>query len=154
MITYNRAVIDEDYRCAREMFIAYSKWLNINLEFQHFEEELGGLRTMYAAPVGGIILVKDGEVTIGCVAIRKLNDTVGELKRMYILPAYRQQGIGRRLLELALLLATECHYRVIKLDTLNYMLPAIGLYKKAGFYETPPYYHNPNATAIYLEKKL
>ena len=44
-----------DYAAAQEMFRAYAAAININLDFQHFEEELSDLQTMYSPPHGGII---------------------------------------------------------------------------------------------------
>jgi len=154
MSSFYLAVTDDDYAVARSLFKAYAASININLDFQHFDDELDGLKTMYSKPFGGIILAKEKEEIIGCVAIRKISENVGELKRMYIKPAYQNKGIGKILLAEALQLAKECNYAIVKLDTLNYMLPAIHLYQQAGFYETPPYYYNPIETAVYFEKIL
>ncbi len=148
------AKTDDDYTQARVLFEEYADTININLDFQHFDEELDGLKKMYASPDGGIILVKEESEIIACVAIRKISESVGELKRMYTKPSHQNKGIGKVLLEKALQLAKDCNYSVVKLDTLNYMQPAIHLYQQAGFYETPPYYHNPVETAIYFEKVL
>lgn len=154
MISFNLAVSDADYAAAELLFKEYAASLMINLDFQHFADELNRLKEMYAKPYGGIILVKEQEEIIGCVAIRKISDKVSELKRMYIRPGGQNKGTGKILLEQALQLARDCKYEVIKLDTLNYMLPAIYLYKQAGFYETPGYYPNPMEAAIYFEKLL
>ncbi len=154
MISFYSAATNEDYTAAGLLFKEYAVSININLDFQHFNDELEGLKLMYAKPFGGIILSKEGNEMIGCVAIRKLSSRAGELKRMYIKPSHQNKGIGKILLSKALQLAKECNYDFVKLDTLNYMLPAIHLYKQAGFYETPAYYHNPIATAIYFEKAL
>lgn len=154
MIHYYLAETDNDYAAAAFLFKEYAASININLDFQHFENELRDLRKMYAAPLGGIILAKYGKEIIGCVAIRKINEHAGELKRMYVQPGHQNNGIGKILLEKALELAKAYNYKVVKLDTLNYMLPAIFLYEQAGFYKTPPYYHNPNETAVYFEKVL
>jgi putative acetyltransferase len=154
MISFYLAATDHDYATAGLLFKEYADSIKVSLDFQHFDDELDGLKQMYGEPYGGIILAKEGEEMIGCVAVRKISDIAGELKRMYIKPGHQNKGIGKVLLEKALRLAKECNYSVVKLDTLNYMLPAIHLYKRAGFYETPPYYHNPITTAIYFEKVL
>ena len=154
MIQFYLAKTDDDYADARLLFKEYAEVLNIDLDFQQFDEELDGLKKMYAFPLGGIMLVKEESEIIACVAIRKISETVGELKRMYTKPAHQNKGIGKILLEKALQLAKECNYAVVKLDTLNYMLPAIHLYEQAGFYEIAAYYQNPIPTAIYFEKVL
>lgn len=145
---------DEEYSIAASLFKEYAVWLNIDLGFQHFEEELLELKRMYAEPDGGIILGKKENDFIACVAIRKISNDMAELKRMFVQPAYQRRGIGKELLEKAVTLANDLHYTCIRLDTLNYMTPAINLYKKYGFYEIEAYYLNPNTTAVYLEKRL
>lgn len=154
MISLYLAATDDDYAAAKLLFQEYAGSIGISLKFQHFEEELDKLKQMYAKPFGGIVLAKTAGGIIGCVAIRRISDPVGELKRMYTKPAYQNKGVGKKLLEKALQLAVDSNYSVLKLDTLNHMLPAISLYKRAGFYETLPYYHNPVATAVYFEKVL
>ena len=143
---------EEQYRSAALLFKEYANWLNIDLQFQHFEEELTLLKTMYAAPDGGIILCKMENECIACVAIRKINNQTAELKRMFVRPGYQRLGIGKILLEKAIDLARSANYSCIRLDTLNYITAAINLYMQYNFYEIPAYYNNPNTTAIYFEK--
>lgn len=151
---YIIATSDEDYSDAKKLFREYAALINIDLAFQKFEEELSGINIMYAAPTGGIILCKSEQMFVGCIAIRKLDDNVCELKRMYVNPNFQGKSIGKNLLEKALQLAKEYNYKLIRLDTLTQMLSAIHLYKQYGFYEIEPYYFNPNSTAVFFEKEL
>lgn len=144
----------EDYNAAAGLFREYAAWLNIDLCFQNFEAELLTLDTMYALPHGGIILCKENEAFIGCVGIRKIDDDIAEMKRMWIQTDQHGRGLGSALLEKAIDLAKDCGYKKIRLDTLNSMLPAISLYRKNGFLEIPSYYHNPDERALYFEKLL
>jgi putative acetyltransferase len=145
---------DAAYKAAAVLFKEYAAWLGIDLGFQHFDEELENLKAMYNAADGGIILCKEKDEFIGCVAIRRSAANIAELKRMYVQPAHQHKGIGKCLLERSFELAKGLNYDYIRLDTLNHMTPAINLYKKYGFYEIPAYYHNPVSTAVYFEKKL
>jgi putative acetyltransferase len=145
---------DEEYKAAAGLFKEYAAWLNIDLGFQHFNEELRHLKEMYNNHDGGIILCKEEQAFIGCVAVRKKEQHIAELKRMYVQPAHQQKGIGKNLLQQAILLAKNCNYNYIRLDTLDHMIPAITLYKKYGFYQIEAYYHNPEPAAVYFEKKL
>lgn len=154
MADYIIAKTEEEYRTAALLFKEYADGLNIDLGFQHFEDELGLLKTMYTARYGGIILCKIENEFIACVAIRKINSQTAELKRMFVRPAFQGHGIGKILLLKAILLAKAANYSCIKLDTLSYMTAAINLYKQYGFYEIPAYYHNPNKTAVYFELKF
>ena len=143
-----------EYEAAARLFSEYAQWLGIDLGFQHFDKELQELEKMYAAPTGGIILCRSSGNFVGSVAVRKFEGDMAELKRMYVQPAFQHRGIGKALLKRSLELAKEYKYNFIRLDTLSNMLPAINLYKKYGFYEIAPYYHNPNASAVYFEKEL
>jgi len=151
IITVNTEV---EYAEASSLFKEYAEWLNIDLSFQNFEEELLQLKEMYSAPTGDIFLLQQENEFIGCVAIRKKEEGIAELKRMYIKPTTRKSGGGTLLLEKALADATLLGYKLIRLDTLANMTPAINLYKKHGFYEIAPYYFNPEKNAVFFEKKL
>lgn len=154
MADYIIAKTDVEYSSAAVLFKEYADGLNIDLGFQHFEEELGLLKTMYSTPDGGIILYKIENEFIACVAIRKIDSQTAELKRMFVRLAYQGHGIGKILLLKAIELAKAANYSCIKLDTLSYMTAAINLYKQYGFCEIPAYYHNPNKTAVYFELKI
>ena len=154
MPEYIQVITDEEYAVAASLFDQYATWLAIDLSFQNFEEELNNLKNMYAPPDGGIILFKTENDFSGCIAIRRIDADTAELKRMYVKPAFQHKGIGKGLLNEAILLAEKYGYKKIRLDTLSNMTPAIDLYKKNGFYEIPAYYYNPEKTAVYFEKIL
>ena len=145
---------ETEYAAAAALFKEYAEWLNIDLSFQNFEEELLQLKEMYGEPDGAIFLLQQNDEFIGCVAIRKKENDIAELKRMYIKPAIRNTGGGTMLLEKALDAAKLLGYKKIRLDTLAKMTPAINLYKKNGFYEIAPYYFNPENNAVFFEKEL
>ena len=145
---------ESDYAEAAILFKEYAAWLNIDLGFQNFDEELLQLKEMYSHPNGAIILSKNENIFTGCVAVRKKENDIAELKRMFIKPAYRKEGIGALLLQKALAIAKDLQYKKIRLDTLSTMTPAINLYKRYGFYEIEPYYYNPEKNAIFFEKIL
>lgn len=154
MPEYIKAVTGAEYEAAKSLFEEYAGWLNIDLCFQHFSEELEQISNIYASPSGGIILVKTGEVFIGCAGIRRIDDSVAELKRMYVKPEFQHQGIGKSLLLETLAMATNLQYKKVRLDTLSRLQPAIKLYRQNGFYDIPAYYHNPEKSVVYLEKQL
>jgi ribosomal protein S18 acetylase RimI-like enzyme len=139
---------------AIQLFNEYANSLNISLAFQNFSEELNIIDSMYGSPSGCLLLVYDKEQAIACAAYRKIGEAICELKRMYIKPSYRGLKVGQTLLEMLCSRAFENAYSKMRLDTLDSMLPAIGLYKKNGFYEIPAYYHNPNEGVVYMEKCL
>ena len=154
MPEYLLAHSNEEYTAVAALFSEYAQWLGIDLAFQGFEEELQQLKTMYNDADGGIWLCKEAGQFVGCVAVRRKGDGIAELKRMYVQPGQQGKGIGKVLLEKSLRLAADLGYVLIRLDTLNDMLPAISLYRQYGFYEIPAYYFNPDERAVYFEKKL
>ena len=150
----NFAESQSDYDTARQLFLEYADTLGFSLCFQGFEEELENLRSKYALPNGCILLAWDDLDCVGCVCLRPFSDTVSEMKRLYIKPAYRGTGLGRLLTERILKFAIKSNYTKIMLDTLSSMESAQGLYRSLGFAETKPYYHNPHPNVVFFEKIL
>lgn len=144
----------EHYLAAIELFKEYAEGLGIDLQFQKFDNELKVLPFMYGLPTGELWLVQDGELFIGCAALRKLDEQTCELKRMFIQPAYRGLRLGEQLMEVALKTAQDLGYQFMKLDSLRRLEPAIKLYLRYGFEEIAPYNYNPEADVVYFEKKL
>ena len=147
---------EADLALARTLFREYAATLPFTLDFQGFEEELAGLPGAYAEPRGTIVLARDGATGAGCVALRPLPEDDGacEMKRMYVRPAFQGKGLGRRLGERILADARARGYRVMRLDTIDTMAPAIALYRDLGFRTIPPYRFNPVPGALYFEAEL
>ena len=138
----------------RQLFREYEAWLQVDLCFQGFEQELASLPGAYAPPQGGIWLgEQDGEIA-GCVALRPLDQGRCEIKRLWVRETYRGQSLGRRLAETALREGKAKGYDRACLDTLGQMKEARQLYKSLGFHEIPAYYDNPLVDVLYLEREL
>lgn len=105
------------------------------------------------APVGTFLLAFADGSPVACGGLRTLAPGLGEVKRMYVVPAARRRGIARRLLsELEEVAAALGHARV-RLDTNAVQPEAVGLYKTMGYREIPDYNGNPFATH-WFEKPL
>lgn len=154
MIYIHVASTKVDYKLAKALIEEYAGSLDIDLSFQRFDSELVSLEKMYGPPHGGILCAVDNGLYIGTAGVRRISPEIGELKRMYVKPAYQGKGVGKMLLEEAINLAKKCGYQKLWLDTLNTMEAAMLLYKNAGFNEIPAYYANPNETVVYFEKLL
>jgi putative acetyltransferase len=146
----------QDIAEAAVLFREYADWLGIDLSFQGFEAELASLPGKYGPPSGELMLARapTGEA-LGCVAMRALEGTaVCEMKRLYVRPAARGLGIGAALVRAIIGCAQELGYAEMRLDTLAGMQEAFALYKRFGFIEIAPYYHNPVPGTVYLGKRL
>lgn len=134
---------DEDFAAAATLITEYVAALGIDLRFQNFDDEIRNLRKVYGPPTGCLLLANDGTRYAGCVALRRFDDTAGEMKRLYVRQAHRKSGVGRILVETMIRKARELGYKRIVLDTLPDMSAALSLYRSLGFQETEPYYENP-----------
>ncbi len=146
-----------DLTMVRRLFREYAASLGFALDFQGFEDELIHLPGEYAEPRGTILLAHGpaGE-TWGVVALRPLDGAEGacEMKRMYVRPVARGQGVGRVLGEAILTEARARGYRAMRLDTIETMAPAIALYESLGFRPIEAYRFNPMPGARYFEAIL
>jgi len=141
-----------------ELFTEYAASLSIDLCFQNFDAELLALPGDYAAPSGALLLALVDGAPAGCGGMRPLPDAddpnACEMKRLYVRPAFRRFGLGRRLAEALLDEGARAGYSMMFLDTLDEMEAARELYASLGFEEVPPYYYNPVPGAHYLRAML
>jgi GNAT superfamily N-acetyltransferase len=143
-----------EYEIAKALFLEYAGTLEFDLCFQNFENEMENISVQYNYPSGGILLLKHDRDYAGCVGIRKFEDTIAELKRMYIQPEYRGNGYGKILLNEAIKLSAKLGYTLLRLDTIKTMKAAIMIYEEAGFREIQAYRHNPIKDVKYYELNL
>jgi len=152
MISTQEATSTEAYKIALELIKEYVAQLGVDLSFQNIHQEIQNIEQQYARPEGVMIIVyTDNEKAIGCFGIRAFEESICELKRMYLKKEYQGLGIGKELLAKSLELGKALGYKKMRLDTLPSMQAAIGLYKNMGFYEIPAYRFNPIEGTKYFE---
>lgn len=175
--TIRPARTPDELRATAALLRGYAAWLDLDLSFQAFEDELASLPGKYTPESGGEILLaylaSPGEESagepVGCIALRDITAVVGafeaslpsvqkrtdgirigEFKRLYVLPAGRSLGIGKALIEQIIRIAEEHGYSELLLDTLPIMQGAQRLYRNLGFRETGRYYNTHLDGTIFM----
>ena len=137
------AARDEDLPLVRELFLEYAASLGVDLSFQDFDRELESLDTYYE-----VILLARSD---GCVALRRIDGSTCEMKRLYVRPSAQGRGLGRKLAEAIIAEAKRRGYERMRLDTLPTMQNAMRLYESLGFVDIEPYRYNPIPGTRFLE---
>lgn len=138
----------------RALLVDYAASLPHDLAYEHFEEELAALPGAYGLPDGCLLLARHAGQPVGCVALRQLGPGLCEMKRLYIQPSVRGQGLGRQLVARLLAEARHLGYVRMRLDTLASMIPARTLYESVGFYPIPRYNNYPLEDVVFMECML
>ena len=124
------------------------------LEIQKYDHEIENLEEKYGLPYGRLYVAYLESEFAGCIALRKLNDTQCEMKRLYVKPEFRNKGIAKILVEKIISDAKTIGYSNMLLDTLPFLTTAIEMYKKIGFYEIGRYNDSPLENTIYMKLDL
>src|SRR5260221_8117723 len=127
----------------RALFAEYAASLGVDLCFQRFDEELAGLPGGYAPPEGRLLLAWVDGRPAGCVALRRLDRGIAEMKRLYVRPAFRGLRLGRALAGAVIAEARAAGYRRPRPDKLAPLREARSPYQAPRFPSLPPHYHKP-----------
>ena len=132
-------IVEEYYRAASVV---------VREDPQKFAEE-------YFATGAGVWLAEVDGGIVGCVALRKLREKpgCGEIKRLYVRPAYRGQRIADLLFEALEKYAKDSGYEWLYLDTAGDMKAAQRFYERKGFLSCERYNDNPQA-AMFMRKAV
>lgn len=150
------AALPTDLPAINALFRAYAAALPIDLSYQSFDAELASLPGKYAPPAGALLIARDASgAALGCVAMRPLDEPgICEMKRLYVAPAGRGQGLGKQLALAIIEAARAADHREMRLDTLSTMDEAQALYRALGFTEIAAYYDTPIAGTVFMSLKL
>jgi len=152
-ITYAKTLSEIEE--VRRLFREYAEFMGSALSFEgRFEEELAGLPGKYTPPEGALLIAGNGQTITGCVALRKFKDGVCEMKRLFVRPQFRGQGIGRALAENIIKEGQKFGYKTMRLGTLDRLQEAMKLYESLGFKRVKPYYNKVLPGAVFWELDL
>ena len=145
-----RAESEEQIESIRELLLEYAETIGAESCFQDFGDELRNLPGEYGEKTGRLLITACGGEAAGCVALRKFEEGVCEMKRLYVRPPFRGGGIGRACAVAIIEEARAMGYRRMVLDTLPVMKEAIALYRTLGFKEVEPCRRYPRETALLM----
>jgi GNAT superfamily N-acetyltransferase len=147
MITIQQARMPEQRAAVQELFAEYLRWVcpRIYAEYRAvFDAESIIVRDIekidiFMPPQGLLFLAFEDRTPAGCACVRTIGSQVAELKRMYVRPAFRRQGIGRLLVTASIDAVRQQQYTLLRLDSAGFMAEAHALYHAFGFRDIQPY---------------
>lgn len=154
MLRIQPASFPQDLPEVVAIFREYVASPSVSLDFQNYEQEFAALPGAYAEPDGAVLLARLSGAVVGCAALRRVDATTCELKRVYVRPSARGLQAGRQLVEQMLTLARQRGYRRMALDVLPEFVTAQRLYATLGFVPAPPVSHNPVPGTLFLARDL
>jgi ribosomal protein S18 acetylase RimI-like enzyme len=153
------ALSDGTLSQARNLFRQYASTIGVEVCLGDFEREIASLPGLYTPPAGRLLLAipenagGPGEA-IGCAGLRRYDENVGEMKRLYVRPEFRGKGAGEQLIRSLIAEARSIGYQRMVLDTLPSMEAAHKLYRTLGFREIPPYRKDAVPDSLFFERLL
>lgn len=154
MFTIRQAVFPTDLQDVISIFREYVSSPTVSLDFQEYEAEFADLPGKYAAPEGRLLLVQEAGAVLGCAALRRVDESICEMKRVYVRPGARGRNLGRLLVEAILREARLAGYARICLDVLPEFTAAQQLYEAMGFVPAEPVSFNPVPGTKFLALSL
>lgn len=141
----------------KELFTEYTQMLidgdskfKEYLDIQNYDAEIEHLENKYGPPEGRLYIAYVNSKAAGCIGMRRIDDKNCEMKRLYVKPEYRGNGLGKILVDRIISDAKAEGYRHMLLDTLPFLESALKLYRAYGFYEIKSYNDSPMKTSIFM----
>jgi putative acetyltransferase len=132
----------------------YVAWLNIDMAFQNFDQEMAQIDQHYSLPRGMFWVLQLSGQLVGGVGFKHLDATTAEVKRLYVQPAYRGQQWGDALMRTVIDATRELGYQRLVLDTVPQTAGSHALYQRLGFVPIAPYYSGPTLATEFFQLAL
>ncbi|TPJ76761.1 GNAT family N-acetyltransferase [Mesorhizobium sp. B2-6-2] len=102
-----------------------------------------------------VFIARDNGLAVGCGALKRHDDAVGEIKRMYTRPSHRGRKIGAEIVARVEALARQEGLKRLVLETGDRHLAAWTVYERAGFSRCGPVLDYPDSEwSVFYEKSL
>ena len=154
MTTIRPAAFPADAEAVLDIWREFVASPSVSLNYQNYEAEFADLPGKYAPPDGRLIVAERDGALDGCIALRKVDDQICEMKRLYVRPRARGAGLGLQLVARLIEEAGEAGYAEMRLDVLAEFERAKILYRQLGFVAAKPVSFNPLPGTEFLGLKL
>jgi GNAT superfamily N-acetyltransferase len=154
MIKINRAISEYEIKMLRDLLLEYGRIRDFDEALGDYDFELANLPGEYSPPRGSLLLALYDDEPCGCVALRKIDDNICEMKRLYVKEDFRGKRVGHALVQNIIENAAEAGYKFMRLDNHPWMKEAESLYKLFGFVEIGAYRYNPTKGVKFFELDL
>jgi len=135
-----RAATNQDIPSIKNVVFTSLIEFGLNPDENVKDKDLNDIESSYLSDNGffGVVVHTETNLIVGCFGLYHVNDSICELRKMYLLKESRGMGLGKLILDKAIVEAREKHYKKIILETISVLTTAIFLYKQYGFTEIKP----------------
>ncbi len=148
------AQLPQDHDALVALIQAYVAWLDMDMSFQNFDDEMAQFDSIYSLPHGMFWVAQAAGILVGCVAFKHLDERTAEVKRLYVQPAFRGQRLGDQLMQLLVEKTRQLGYQRLVLDTVPKTVAAQAIYLRMGFKPIAPYYSGHTLATAFFELAL
>ncbi len=138
----------EDLQIVQKLLFDYLSWGNSQMQFhfgvhphnpaQQVFEDIQNI-DKFLPPHGRMLLACKGNEVCGIGVLISMESKIGEIKRMYVDPSFRNLGVGKAILNSLLEFAKKEEYQKVRLNSPKFMQAAHSLYRSVEFYEIEVY---------------
>lgn len=144
-ITLTEASFPEDGERLKAVIREYVAWLDMDLSYRGFEQEMDRFDQIFTRPNGLFLMACSADAVAGCVGLLRHDASTAEVKRLYVRPGFRGLHLGERLITTLMDKAQSLGISRLILDAVPQTTVAQRLYESMGFQPMAPYYANPVA---------
>jgi GNAT superfamily N-acetyltransferase len=147
-VNTREAKLPDDLDDIRQLWIDYLTWGNDKMQELYgvhphspeeaVEEDIQKIGK-FLPPNGRLMLAFADQAVCGIGCLKIINEDIGEIKRMYVDPSFRNIGAGRAILHSLISSAKEARYKKLRLDSPKFMEAAHALYRSFGFRDIDAY---------------
>ena len=135
-----RVATNRDIPSIKNVVFLSLKEFGLNPDEQGKDKDLNDIENSYLAGNGffGVVVNTETKLIIGCFGLFPVSQHICELRKMYLLNELRGKGLGKFIMDTAIQVAKDKHYKKIILETISPLTVAIAQYKQYGFREIQP----------------